>query len=149
MANTFIGSGNLGGDPVLKSPVGDDQRQVADMRIYFDKPVKHPDTGEFEDKGGFWLDVSAWGRLAEDVVRGLKKGMRVRVEGSLKHTRWQSERTGEERSKFVLYADEISVILTRVASIQLRAREHRPTRDQKNEQDDTTQPTHEQREHDG
>ena len=120
MANTFIGTGNLGADPVLTSPVGEDQRQVADLRVYFDKPVKNPETGEYEDKCGFWLDVSAWDRLADDAMRLLTKGVRVRVVGSLKHNVWTDDKSGEEKSKFVLYADDISLILSRVESVQRR-----------------------------
>lgn len=120
MANTFIGTGNLGSDPVLTSPVGEDERRVADLRVYFDKPVKNQETGEFEDKGGFWLDVSAWDRLADDAMRTLKKGARVRVEGSLKHNVWNDEKSGEEKSKYVLYADDISLSLARVESVQRR-----------------------------
>ena len=120
MANTFIGTGNLGSDPVLTSPVGEDKRQVADLRVYFDKPVKNQETGEYDDKGGFWLDVSAWDRLADDVMRVLKKGARVRVEGSLKHNVWTDEKTGEEKSKFVLYADGIFLTLAHIESTQRR-----------------------------
>ena len=123
MANTFIGTGNLGADPVLTSPVGEDQRQVADMRVYFDKPVKNPETDDYEDKGGFWLDVSAWDRLADDVMRLLKKGARVKVEGSLKHNVWIDEKSGAEKSRFVLYADDISLILARVESAQWRRKQ--------------------------
>lgn len=123
MTNTFMGTGNLGGDPVLTSPVGKDQRQVADLRIYFDKPVKNQETGEFEDKGGFWLDVSAWDRLAVDAMRLLKKGTRVRVEGALKQNVWTDDKSGEERSKFVLYAQEISLTLARVESVHRRLKE--------------------------
>jgi single-strand DNA-binding protein len=120
MANTFIGTGNLGSDPVLTSPVGEDERRVADLRVYFDKPVKNRETGEYEDKGGFWLDVSAWDRLADDAMRTLMKGARVRVEGSLKHNVWTDEKSGEEKSKFVLYADDISLSLVGVESAQRR-----------------------------
>lgn len=120
MSNRFIGIGNLGSNPVLTSPVGEEQRTVADMRIYFDRPVKDHDTDQFEDKGGFWFDVSAWDRLAGDVVRVLKKGMRVKVEGSLKHNTWMDENSGEERSRMVLYADEITLVLNRVESIDMR-----------------------------
>jgi single-strand DNA-binding protein len=120
MSNKFVGTGNLGADPVLTSPVGDEQRQVADMRIYFDRPVRDHDSEQFEDRGGFWLDVSAWDRLANDVMRILKKGMRVKVEGSLKHTTWADEISGENRSKWVLYADEITLVLGRLESTQLR-----------------------------
>ena len=120
MSNRFTGTGNLGADPVLTSPVGGEQRQVADMRIYFDRPVRDQDSEQFEDRGGFWLDVSAWDRLADDVMRILKKGMRVKVEGSLKHTTWTDDRSGEQRSKWILYADEITLALGRLESTQLR-----------------------------
>ena len=120
MSTRFIGTGNLGSDPDFKSPVGDEERQVADMRIYFDRPVQDKESKQFEDKGGFWLDVSAWDRLAVDVVRVLKKGMRVKVEGSLKHNTWTDESSGEERSRMVLYADEMTLVLSRVETIQIR-----------------------------
>ena len=120
MSTRFIGTGNLGSDPDFKSPVGDEERQVADMRIYFDRPVQDKESKQFEDKGGFWLDVSAWDRLAVDVVRVLKKGMRVKVEGSLKHNTWTDEPSGEERSRMVLYADEMTLVLSRVETIQIR-----------------------------
>lgn len=123
MSNRFIGTGNLGGHPELSTPVGNEQRSVADMRIYFDRPVKNPETDQFDDKGGFWLDVSAWDRLAEDVTRTLRKGMRVKVEGSLKHNSWRDEASGEERSKLVLYADEVTLVLHRVESVELRQKQ--------------------------
>jgi len=120
MSNKFTGTGNLGSDPNLTSPVGDEQRKVADMRIYFDRPVLDHDTEQFEDKGGFWLDVSAWDRLAEDVTRVLKKGMRVKVEGSLKHSTWTDEKTQENRSRWVLYADEITLAIGRIEEAVIR-----------------------------
>ena len=123
MATKFIGTGNLGGNPDLKSPVGEDQRQVADMRIYFDRPVLDKESKQFEDKGGFWLDVSAWGHLANDVVRVLKVGMRVKVEGSLKRNTWKDESSGEEKSRMVLYADEITLVLARVETVQVRQKQ--------------------------
>ncbi len=120
MSNSFRGTGNLGHDPVLTSPVGEEQRTVADLRIYFDRPVKDRDSDQFEDRGGFWLDVSAWDRLAEDVMRILKKGMRVKVEGSLKQSTWTDEQSGEERSRWVLYADEITLVLGRLETVTIR-----------------------------
>ena len=120
MSNRFNGTGNLGNDPTLTSPVGETERQVADMRVYFDRPVRDHNSEQFKDSGGFWLDVSAWDWLAEDVMRLLKKGMRIKVEGSLKHTTWSDENSGEERSKWVLYADDITLVLGRVESIQIR-----------------------------
>ena len=125
MSTKFIGTGNLGGNPDLKSPVGEDQRQVADMRIYFDRPVLVMDkeSKQFEDKGGFWLDVSAWDRLSLDVMRVLRTGMRVKVEGSLKCNTWKDESSSEEKSRMVLYADEITLVLARVETVQVRQKQ--------------------------
>lgn len=123
MANEFSGSGYLGTKPELKV-VGDEQRKVADMRVYFDKPVLNTDTGEFTDQGGFWLDVSAWDHLAEDVVRLLTKGMRIKVAGSLKHNSWTDEQSGEERSKFTLYATDVTAYLGKIARIELKQPTH-------------------------
>lgn len=120
MSNKFTGAGNLGNDPAFTSPVGETQREVADMRVYFDRPIRDHDSEQFKDNGGFWLDVSAWDWLAKDVMRTLKKGMRIKVEGSLKHTTWTDDNSGEERSKWVLYADDIALVLGRVEAIEIR-----------------------------
>jgi len=122
MSAKFIGTGNLGKDPTFKPSVGEDERQVAELWIYFDRTVQDKESKQFEDKGGFWLDVSAWDRLAVDVERVLKKGMRVKVEGSLKHNTWKDESSGEEKSKLVLNADEITLSLVRVQAVQVRSK---------------------------
>lgn len=123
MSNRFIGIGNLGTQPTLKTIPGETQRQVADMRIFFDRPVKDPETDQYEDKGGFWLDISAWDRLADDVMRLFKKGMRVKIEGSLKLNSWQDEASGEERSRLVLYADEATLVLNRVETVVMQPKQ--------------------------
>ena len=120
MSNRFDGVGNLGNDPSLTSDVGESQRQVADMRVYFDRPVKDHDSDQFKDSGGFWLDVSAWGWLSEEVMRVLRKGMRVKVTGSLKHTTWTDDSSGDAKSKWVLYADDITLVLSKVESMIIR-----------------------------
>jgi len=127
VSNRFSGAGNLGNDPACTSPVGETQRQVTDMRVYFDRPIRDHDSEQFKDSGGFWLDVSAWDWLAKDVMRTLKKGMRIKVEGSLKHTTWTDDSSGEEKSKWVLYADDIALVLGRVESIEIRKKTEKPS----------------------
>ncbi len=127
MSNRFSGAGNLGNDPALTSSVGETQRQVADMRVYFDRPVRDHHSEQFKDNGGFWLDVSAWDWLAKDVMRTLKKGMRIKVEGSLKQTTWKDDSSGEEKFKWVLYADDVALVLGRVEAIESRKKTERPS----------------------
>ncbi len=88
MINEFQGIGNLGTIPALSQvKVGDEQRKVANMRIYFDRPIGQ----DFKDKGGFWLTVDIWGYRAEETSRLLKKGARVFVKGSLRLDHWTDE----------------------------------------------------------
>ncbi|NOS73595.1 MAG: hypothetical protein HOP36_03420 [Methyloglobulus sp.] len=48
---------------------------MADLRVFFDRSIPLED-GTYEDGGGFWLTVSAWGHRAESAVKLLSKGMR-------------------------------------------------------------------------
>ncbi len=88
MINEFQGLGNLGTTPSLSQvTVGDEQKKVANMRIYFDRPIGQ----DFKDKGGFWLTVDIWGYRAEEAKRVLKKGARVFVKGTLRLESWTDE----------------------------------------------------------
>lgn len=81
--NEFSGEGNLGQDPELKTvKLGNKPQDVANLRIYFDRPVGDAN-GQFEDKKGVWLDVEIWGARARDIARLCAKGSRVAVKGSL------------------------------------------------------------------
>ncbi|MGH8472711.1 MAG: single-stranded DNA-binding protein, partial [Gammaproteobacteria bacterium] len=54
--------------------------------------------GGFTDKGGFWLPVNLWGPKAEAIATHLRKGARVRVEGTLVQDTWE-DRDGAEVSR--------------------------------------------------
>ncbi|MGQ0700580.1 MAG: single-stranded DNA-binding protein [Panacagrimonas sp.] len=119
--NRFTGVGNLGDKPKLKTvPVGDEMRDVLELRIYFDRPV--PDGEGYTDKGGFWLNANLWGNRAKPLSELLEKGMRVRAEGTLIQETWE-DREGEERSGMKLDLDAVTLELVRVASIEMRQRE--------------------------
>lgn len=120
MANSFRGTGNLGTDPELKHvSVDGETRQVAEMRIYFDRSV--PDgEGSFVDRGGFWLTTSIWGPRAEHITRVLRTGARVAVEGHLEEHNW--EKDGEPRSRHQLTASNLTLDLSRVESVTFQAK---------------------------
>ena len=120
--NRFSGVGNLADKPKHKVvPVGDEQRDVLDLRIYFDRPVPDGDGG-YADKGGFWLSANLWGQRAKTLSELLDKGMRVRVEGTLIQETWE-DREGEERIGMKLDLDALTLELVRVAAITMRPRE--------------------------
>jgi single-strand DNA-binding protein len=121
MSNKFSGRGNLGADPELRYTPGDASEPVCSMRVYFDRPKPDGKDG-FEDKGGFWLDVSYWGARGEAAAKLLKKGARVAVTGDLYEDSWQDKDTGEPRSKLRLRADNVDLDLSRIDNVLWRAR---------------------------
>ena len=116
MINEFQGIGNLGTAPVLSVvKVGDEQRKVANMRVYFDRPVGQ----DFKDKGGFWYTVDIWGYRAEEANRVLKKGSRVFLKGSLRLETWTDD-SDEAHSELRLSADYFFIDSVCIETIQYR-----------------------------
>lgn len=78
MSNEFSGTGNVGDLPLLKTVmVGSEERQVAELRVFFDE-YRQDGKGGLEQAGGFWLDVNVWGdRHAPEVAQIVKKGARA------------------------------------------------------------------------
>ena len=107
MSNRFEAEGNLGNAPELRTVnVGGNDRDVMDFSVYIERRV--PDgNGGFEDKGGFWLNGSLWGRRARVTHEHLKKGMRVRVGGELRSETWEQD--GEQRSGLKLDAEYVVI----------------------------------------
>lgn len=118
--NQFGGTGNLADAPTLKTvQVNGEDRKVAEMRVFFDE-YKPDGQGGFEQDGGFWLDISVWGKRGEQVAELLRKGARVNVTGRLEEDRWADKETGEERSKLRLVADDVYLSLSRIEAVQFR-----------------------------
>ena len=123
--NEFRGRGNLGATPELRRiDDGGEGRSVLSLRIYFDRlvPTREGNSGGFEDRGGFWLNASVWGRRAETLQPLLAKGMRVYVGGTLVQRAWQSRETGEDRVSLELEVDYLALDPSRVARVELRER---------------------------
>ena len=121
MINEFSAIGNLGTSPTLTVvEVDGEPRKVANMRVYFDRPVGQ----EFKDKGGFWLTVDIWGYRAEEAMRVLKKSARVFMRGTLRQESWTDD-AGEVRSEIRLSAEYFFIDSVCVESIQFR--EKKPT----------------------
>lgn len=121
MANKFSGRGNLGADPELRYTAGEDSEPVCSLRVFFDRP-KPDRNGGFDDKGGFWLDVSLWGTRGEAAAQLLKKGARVSVSGELYEEVWKDKESGIERRKLSLRADHLDLDLARLSSVTWHSR---------------------------
>ncbi len=123
MSNEFSGTGNVGDLPLLKTVmVGSEERQVAELRVFFDE-YRQDGAGGLEQTGGFWLDVNVWGeRLAPEVANLVTKGARVQVIGRLVENKWTVTGTGEERRALYLNADSLFLSLARVAEVKQKPR---------------------------
>ena len=118
MSNQFKGYGNLGDAPALKRVrVGDEQRPVLELSIYFDRRVPTGD-GAFAEKGGFWLNCNLWGKRAEIAAPLLAKGARVYAEGELELETWDDD--GTERSAFRLNLDFVGIDPLRVVEVKYK-----------------------------
>jgi single-strand DNA-binding protein len=123
MSNEFRGTGNVGDQPQLKTVlVGNEERQVAELRVFFDE-YRQDTSGGVESAGGFWLDVNVWGdRHAAEVASLVKKGARVYVIGKLVESKWTVTATKEERRALHLNADHLFLSLTRLAEARFKPR---------------------------
>lgn len=98
--NKWIGIGNLGSDPEMRSfPSGD---QVANVTIACTDKWKDKQTGEAKEHTE-WVRLVFNGRLAEVAGQYLRKGSQVYIEGSIRTRKWQDQ-SGQDR-----YATEVRV----------------------------------------
>jgi single-strand DNA-binding protein len=123
MSNEFRGTGNVGDQPVLKTVlVGNEERQVAELRVFFDE-YRQDGSGGLEQAGGFWLDVNVWGeRHAAEVAQLVKKGARVHVVGRLAESKWIATKTGEGHRALYLNADRFYLSLARLTEARFKPR---------------------------
>ena len=125
MSNRTDLIGNLGDTPSMRHvPVAGEDRVVTEFSIYVDRRVPTGKEGPdaFEDRGGFWMNISVWGNEAERVARVLRKGMRVCCIGEIIQDSWEDKETKEERVALRFVAEKVFVDLVRVESITMRQR---------------------------
>lgn len=67
-----------------------------------------------EENDDMWVDVTAWENLADNLNASFPpnaKSMRVMVEGTLKKETWEDKQSGQQKSKYLVNANNISVCL--------------------------------------
>ena len=116
-------NGNLGDDP--RCGVTQDRNGEPLHWISFSMRQPHwtkNDRGEFVDSGGFWMNVSWFGKKAETAGRLLKKGAAVVVIGDLHAEIWVDKDTGEQKAGFKVNADEVAFDMRSLADVTYRQR---------------------------
>ncbi|MCL4113257.1 UNVERIFIED_CONTAM: hypothetical protein GTU68_054496 [Idotea baltica] len=98
--------GNLTRDPELKTVNANSS--VLEMGLAINRTIKS-DNGESREEVTY-VDVTVWGRTAENVAKYLKKGSSALVEGRLQFDSWQDKATGQNRSKLRVVADSVQFL---------------------------------------
>jgi single-strand DNA-binding protein len=120
MSNRFQGVGNLGAKPELKHvDQNGESLAVLDLRIYFDRRVPTDADDAFEDRGGFWITATLWGKRAERAAVLLDKGMRVYASGTLFTDVRLDSASVETRTEMRLRLDYLALDLARVGHIRM------------------------------
>lgn len=101
--NRIFLMGNLTRDPSLNSTKSG--RQVCRLSLAVNRRYTGEDGSQKEEVE--YLNISAFGHLADRCSSELKKGSPVYVEGRLHIESWPDKRTGATRTAPVIYADNV------------------------------------------
>lgn len=95
--------GNLTRDPELRQTKNNNS--VTELGLAMNRS-RTLENGQKQEEATF-VDVSVWGRDAENAVKYLKKGRSVLVEGRLQMDTWKDSQTGQARSKLKVVAESV------------------------------------------
>src|SRR5215831_16451135 len=94
--NKVILIGNLTRDPEVRyTPKG---TAIAKIGVAINRSWRDPNTNELKEETTF-VDVEAFGKVAETIGNYMKKGRPIMVEGRLKYDTWDDKQTNQKRSK--------------------------------------------------
>jgi len=102
--NQVILLGNLTRDPELRqTPTG---QSVVSFSLALNRAYKDQ-SGDWQEATDY-IDVVAWGPLAERVSQYVTKGRRVLVQGRLQSRSWEQD--GQKRSKVEVLANDVTFL---------------------------------------
>jgi single-strand DNA-binding protein len=96
--------GNLTRDPELRD--SNNGNAVCNFSLALNRAYKDQ-SGEWKEATDF-IDVVAWGSLAERVAQYLFKGRRALIQGKLQSRSWEQD--GQKRSKVEVLASDVTFI---------------------------------------
>jgi len=98
--------GNLTRDPELRYIQSG--TAVLDLGLAVNRRSRGAD-GTWRDEAAF-IDVTVWGKQAENCAEYLSKGRPVLVEGFLRMDQWQDKKTGDKRSRLRVTAQNVQFL---------------------------------------
>ena len=119
--------GNLLQNPEQRTvTVRGQDRRITEIRVWSDVYKKDPqdETKLIQDESkSFAYNVTIWNeRLAEEVMKHLRKGARVTVQGEQTVQQWEDNETKEKRFALHVDADSVDLRLNRIEEIKFRQR---------------------------
>jgi len=103
--NIFTGIGRLTKDPELRYTPGG--TGTCRFSIAINRTYRNQEGTDVEDV--LFLNVTTWGKQAENVAEFLKKGRRVAVNGELRSNNWQ-DKEGNKRTSFEVNAKSVQFL---------------------------------------
>ena len=103
--NSFIGIGRLTRDPELRYTPGG--TGVCKFGIAINRTYRNQEGNNVEDV--LFINVTTWGKQAENVSQFLKKGRRVAISGELRSNNWQ-DKEGNKRTSFEINARTVQFL---------------------------------------
>jgi single-strand DNA-binding protein len=103
--NQVILLGNLTRDPELRQTPGG--QSVVSFSLALNRAYRDTKTNEWQEATDY-IDVVAWGPLAERVAQYLTKGRRALVQGRLQSRSWEQD--GQKRSKVEVLANDVTFL---------------------------------------
>jgi single-strand DNA-binding protein len=104
--------GRLTRDPQLRYiPSG---TAVTDLGVAVSRYYKGQDGSRQEET--CFVDVTVWGKQAENATEYLSKGSQVFIEGYLRLDSWEDKNTGDKRSKLKVVANNVQYLDSRGAA---------------------------------
>ena len=102
--NKVLLMGNLTRDPELRFTAGG--TAVANFGIAVNRKFKQ---GEEWKEDVCFVDITVWGKLAENCTEYLSKGRRVLVDGRLNFSSWEAK-DGQTRNKLDVVANSVDIL---------------------------------------
>jgi len=103
--NSFIGIGRLTRDPELRYTPGG--TGVCKFGIAINRTYRNQEGNNIEEV--LFINVTTWGKQAENVSQFLKKGRRVAISGELRSNNWQ-DKEGNKRTSFEVNARTVQFL---------------------------------------
>jgi len=109
MLNKFMGIGNLGADPELRTTTSG--TSVCEFRLAINESWFDKASNERKERTE-WIRVIVWGKSGENCAKYLSKGSKAFVEGRIQTREWQ-DKDGNKRYTTEIVANSVQFLSTK------------------------------------